>query len=77
MLLMRARAWPSPFTSHAHATLTNLPRATSQPNDIDLWDCKGSAPGADKNEEFYYNASSGEIVSLDTNPCCQGMCLGL
>ena len=34
-------------------------------------------PGADKNEEFRYDSTSGEIISLDTNACCQGMCLSL
>ena len=72
-LLPRA-GWPL-FFSPLTPFLT--PPRQLQPNDIDLWDCKGSSPGADRNEEFFFNTSSGEIVSLDTNPCCLGMCLGL
>jgi hypothetical protein len=44
------------------------------PDTIDVWDCS-SVPGADKNEEFVWNETTGAIVSLDTNPCCLNMCL--
>ena len=44
------------------------------PNTIDVYDCS-YVPGADKNEEFKFDAVDGTIKSLDTNACCLGMCL--
>jgi hypothetical protein len=44
------------------------------PDLIDIWDC-GTEPGADKNEEFAWDPTTGGIISLDTNPCCRNKCL--
>jgi hypothetical protein len=46
------------------------------PNTIDVWDCS-AVPGAYRNEEFQWNASTGAIQSLDDDPtcACMGWCL--
>jgi hypothetical protein len=44
------------------------------PDDIDVWDCS-IPPGADKNQVWTFNATSGAFASADTNACCHGMCL--
>ena len=44
------------------------------PNDIDVWDCD-DPPGADKNQVWAFNSTSGALTSLDTNACCLNMCL--
>ena len=44
---------------------------------IDVWDCSGPTPGAFKNEEFAFDAASGAITSLCTDPdcACEGFCI--
>jgi hypothetical protein len=42
----------------------------TNPDDIDVWDCSGPTPGAYKNEEFVFDAASGTITSLCSDPTC-------
>jgi hypothetical protein len=44
------------------------------PDAIDVWDCAIS-PDQWKNQEWFFNASSGSITSLDTDPSCTNLCL--
>ena len=49
----------------------------NDPNHIDVWDCSGATPGAFKNEEFAFDAASGFITSLCTDPdcACENYCI--
>jgi len=45
------------------------------PDIIDVWDC-ADPPTQWQNQQWFFNASSGAITSLDTDSsCCSGLCL--
>ena len=45
------------------------------PDVIDVWDC-ADPPTQWQNQQWFFNASSGAITSLDTDSsCCSGLCL--
>jgi hypothetical protein len=44
------------------------------PDVLDAWTCD-NPPGADKNLEWAWDAATGALTSLDTLPCCAGMCV--